>query len=105
MRAISPAKTAFAVGAVVCIYHLIWVALVALGWAKPVMDFVLRLHFIRLQYDIAPFLFSTAAMLLALTFCFGAFFGFVFALVWNWLAAAKAQVTPAQAPASPRTSA
>ena len=91
MRSISPAKAAFSVGAVVGIYHLMWVVLVAFGWAKPFMDFILRLHFIRLQYDVAPFVFSTAAILVALTFCFGAFFGCVFAVVWNWLAAEKAE--------------
>lgn len=96
MRSISPAKTSFSVGAVVGIYHLLWVALVAAGWAKPFMDFILRLHFIRLQYDIAPFVFSTAVMLVALTFCFGAFFGFLFAIVWNWLAAEKAETAPPQ---------
>ena len=64
--------------------------LVAIGWAKPVMDFVLRLHFIQMQYALAPFALSTAAMLVALTFCIGALFGILFALVWNWLASGQA---------------
>lgn len=87
MRQISPAKAGLALGAVVALWHLIWVSLVAIGWAKPLMDFVLRLHFIQLQYELAPFVLGTAAALVALTFCVGALFGIVFALVWNRLGA------------------
>ncbi len=93
MRQISSAKAGFALGAVVALWHLVWVGLVASGWAKPLLDFVLRLHFIRLQYAIAPFALGTAAALVALTFCVGALFGMVFALVWNWLGA-RPQTAP-----------
>ena len=101
MRTINPAKAGFSVGAVVGLSHLMWVTLVALAWAKPFMDFILRLHFIQLQFDIAPFVLGTAVTLVAITFCFGAFFGFVFALIWNWLAAGKAETS--HAPAAART--
>ena len=94
MRHIQPFRAGIAVGAVVGLGHFIWASLVALGWAKPAMDFVLGLHFIRLQYDLAPFAAGTAAALVALTFAIGFAFGLVFALVWNWLAAA-----PSSAPA------
>lgn len=86
MRHISPARTAIAVGVVVALWHLIWVALVGLGWAKPVMDFILQLHFINLQYSLAPYAATTAATLIVLTFAVGAAFGLAFAVVWNWLA-------------------
>lgn len=88
MRHIHPLKAGIAVGAVIGLWHLLWVTLVALGWAKPVLDFVLRLHFIQFQYQLAPFTVGTAAALVALTFGIGLLFGLVFALVWNWLAAA-----------------
>jgi hypothetical protein len=88
MRHIQPFKAGIAVGAVVGLFHLFWASLVAAGWAKPIMDFVLRLHFIQLQYDIAPFAAGTAAALVALTFTVGFVFGAVFALVWNRLAPA-----------------
>ena len=87
MRRLNPVKAALAVGIVIGLYHLVWIGLVATGLAKPFMDFVLRLHFIRLDYQMAPFEIATAAMLIALTFTIGALFGLVFALVWNWLAA------------------
>jgi hypothetical protein len=88
MRYIHPLKAGIAVGAVIGLWHLVWVTLVAIGWARPVMDFVLRLHFIQLQYQLAPFAAGTAATLVAITFAVGLLFGLVFALVWNWLTAA-----------------
>jgi hypothetical protein len=85
MRRINPGNAAIAVGTVIGLYHLIWVTIVALGWAKPVLDFILRLHFIDLDVAIAPFVVGTAAALVVITFTLGALFGFIFALVWNWL--------------------
>lgn len=85
MRQISPTKTAVAVGTVVGLWHVIWVTLVGVGWAKPVMDFILELHFIKLQYALSPYAATTAGELILLTFTVGAAFGLVFALIWNWL--------------------
>jgi hypothetical protein len=85
MKRIGPTTAALSVGLVLGSYHLCWVTLVALGVARPVMDFVLKLHFIKMSYDIAPFSVSTAASLVALTFAIGAAVGLIFALVWNWL--------------------
>lgn len=86
MRTIRPAKAALSVGSVIGLYHLAWASLVAMGLAEPFMDFVLRLHFIRFDYDIGPFDLGTAVGLVALTSSIGAVFGLVFALIWNWLA-------------------
>lgn len=84
MRHINPAKAGLAVGVVIGLWHFMWATLVAVGWAKPLMDFLLRLHFLQLRYEMAPFVLSTAALLVAITFAVGAAFGIVFALVWNW---------------------
>ena len=86
MRHINPVKAAISVGAVIGAYHFAWAALVASGVAKAVLDFILRLHFLQIDYELVPFSVSTAAALVGLTFAIGAAFGFVFALVWNWLA-------------------
>jgi hypothetical protein len=91
MRHVNPAKAAIAVGAVIGLYHLTWVTIVALGWAKPVLDFILQLHFIELNVAIAPFALGKAAALVVLTFALGALFGFIFALVWNWLGGETAE--------------
>lgn len=90
MRHISPAKAGVSVGVVMGLWHFMWVTLVAVGWAKPILDFVLRLHFIQMSYALAQFDLATAATLVALTFGIGLVFGVVFALVWNRLAAPSA---------------
>ena len=90
MRHINPNKAAIAVGSDVGLWHLVWVTLVGIGWAKPVMDFILRLHFMELQYALAPYSAMTAATLVLLTFTIGAMFGLVFAVVWNWLSVGSA---------------
>jgi hypothetical protein len=90
MRRINPTKAALSVGIVVGLWHALWVTLVATGFAKPVMNFILRLHFLQFDYGIAPFSLSIAATLVGLTFAVGAIFGLIFALVWNWLGAQAA---------------
>ena len=85
MRHLNPTKAAISVGAVFGVWHLMWVTLVAAGAAKPVMDFVFKLHFIQFDYALMPFAVSTATMLVGLTSAIGAMLGLVFALVWNWL--------------------
>jgi hypothetical protein len=91
MRHINPLKAGLSVGGVIGLYHLLWASLVAAGWAKPFMDFVLRLHMIRFEFEMAPFALGTAAALIALSFTMGFLFGFVFAVIWNWLATPAAQ--------------
>lgn len=88
MRYLHPLKAGLSVGIVLGLWHACWAALVALGWAKPFMDFVLKLHFIHLQYDLNPYAGGTAAALVALTFTVGLVVGILFASVWNWLGAA-----------------
>ena len=85
MRHINPAKAGLAVGVVIGLWHAFWVTLVAVGWAKPVMDFILQLHFINLSYELAPFALRTGLLLVSITFLLGAVFGAIFALVGNWL--------------------
>jgi hypothetical protein len=93
MRHLSPTKAGTAVGAVFGLWHLMWVGLVAGGWAKPVMDFVLRLHFIDIQYALAPFALATATMLVVITFAIGFLIGAVFSLIWNWLGGSSSKST------------
>lgn len=85
MRHITPLRTGVAVGTVIALWHLMWAALVGTGYARTVMDFILKLHFIDLQYRLEPYSVTTAAILVALTFAIGMLFGFAFAVIWNWL--------------------
>ena len=82
---ISPWRTGMAFGAVIGLAHLAWASLVAAGVAEPVLNFILRLHFIDLQIRAAPFHLGVAVTLVALTSALGALSGAVFAGLWNWL--------------------
>ena len=91
MRQLNPAKAAISVGAVFGLWHLMWVSLVATGAAGPILDLILKLHFLEFDYTLAPFVASTAITLVGLTFAIGAVLGLVFALVWNWLSGVESQ--------------
>jgi hypothetical protein len=82
---ISPLRTGFALGGMLGLYHLVWSALVALGWAQPVIDFVLQIHMIALPLQVQPFNLGLAATLVAVTAAIGFVLGLAFAAFWNWL--------------------
>jgi hypothetical protein len=58
------------------------------------MDFILRLHFIKIDYALIPFALGTTAMLVAITFAIGFIIGLLFALAWNWLGDASNERIP-----------
>ena len=84
MRYLNPGKAGISVGVVLGAWHLLWITLVATGVAKPILDLVLRLHFLQFDYVLQPFVFSTAMTLVGLTFAIGMVMGAIFAVVWNW---------------------
>ena len=63
--------------------HLVWVILVALGAAQPLVDWILTLHSIKPFYQILPFDLGTAALLVVVTTCVGFVFGFVLGTIWK----------------------
>lgn len=65
--------------------HLAWALLIASGWAQIVTDFILQLHFIKLDYIIEEFNISTALLLIAITASIGYIVGWGFARLWNGL--------------------
>jgi hypothetical protein len=85
MQRLSPTKTALAVGVFLGVWHVIWSLLVALNWAQAIYDFILWAHMIHLQLTIGPFDLAAAIMLVVVTFLVGCAFGYIFALIWNWL--------------------
>jgi hypothetical protein len=82
-------RTGLVFGALIAGWHLLWVLLVLLGWAQPLIDFVFWAHMIQPVYVIRAFDPRAAFTLILLTFFSGYAFGFVGALLWNNLHRAK----------------
>ena len=82
---INPNRAGLALGATLGAWHLLWSALVALGWAQAVADFVFWMHFIKPVYVIEPFAVGRALILIAVTSIVGYVFGAGFGMVWSWL--------------------
>ena len=83
MHAIDPNRTALVVGMLAGGWHFCWSALVALGWAQAIIDFVFWVHFIKPIYVIEPFEIARSAILIAVTAVLGAAVGYCFAALWN----------------------
>lgn len=95
MRRINALNAGLAVGSVVGLWHVMWSALVAVGWAQVVIDFVFWMHFIKPVLLVQPFNLGTAAVLVAITLTTGFALGYVLAAAWNWLAPREAAKTEA----------
>jgi hypothetical protein len=80
---IDPLPTGLAFGAVIALAHLVWAALVAVGWAQPLIDFILWLHFLNVPVQVAPFEWARAGLLAVVTFLLSFPFGAAFAVIWN----------------------
>ncbi len=70
-------KTCLIGGLCLSSLHLMWILLVLVGWAEPLMNFVFMLHMLNSPFQVQPFRWGLALGLLAITFAFGAFFGLV----------------------------
>ena len=78
-------KTGLVIAALIGGGHVVWVALVAAGWAQPVINFVFWAHMIRPIYVIQPFDAVAAVTLLVISSVWGYIFGYAGAIVWNKL--------------------
>lgn len=76
-------KTGIALAAVLAGWHAGWATLVAVGMAQPVIDFIMKVHFIDARFTIQPFDLSTAGLLVGMNAAIGFAFGSLFAFVWN----------------------
>jgi hypothetical protein len=82
---IDPAKSGLAVGALLGVCNLLWSILVALGLAQGLINLILWAHMVNIPTAVNTFDISTAAALVVITSIFGYAFGYLFAIVWNWM--------------------
>ncbi|KKR95796.1 MAG: hypothetical protein UU47_C0025G0008 [candidate division TM6 bacterium GW2011_GWE2_41_16] len=83
MHCVHSMKTGLMFGLFFALIHLVWAILIASQYAKPYMDWMLKLHFIQMPYMVLPFDLRTAAMLVGMTFVCGYIFGVLFSWLWN----------------------
>lgn len=80
---INPNKSGLVIAALIGGWHLAWAALIAAGWAQPLIDFVFWAHMIKPVYVVGPFDIVAAGTLLVITFGSGYVFGFIGGSLWN----------------------
>jgi hypothetical protein len=82
---VNPNKVGLVVGALIGGWHVVWSALVLLGWAQPILDFIFWAHMIRPVYIVKSFDPTAAITLIIVTAAIGYIFGLFGAMIWNRL--------------------
>ena len=85
METVSPNKVGLVFAALLGGWHTLWAALVALGWAQAIINFVFWMHFIKPIYVIGEFRAWIALVLIAVTATIGYIMGCILATLWNWI--------------------
>jgi hypothetical protein len=79
----NPLKTGLVFGVFIALMHAGWSALVALGLAQKLIDFIFWVHFIAPPFHVEAFDLARAAILIGVTFGVGLVAGMFAALIWN----------------------
>ena len=74
-------------GLLLAVFHACWAALLALGWAQSLMNFIFWAHFISPPWHIEAFAWGRACLLIGITFASGLIIGAVGGWLWNRFAA------------------
>lgn len=85
MKKLDAHQAGMALGTLFGLLHGFWSALVFLGLAKPLLDFIYSIHFLSNPFVVARFSLSSAVILVIFTTAVGYVFGGIFAWIWNWL--------------------
>ncbi len=78
-------KTGMVLGKFAVLMHLVWSAVVMLGWGQSYLDMVLRLHYLNDPFTVADFSWTSMIGLLVMAFIVAYVVGWVFAYLWNWV--------------------
>lgn len=76
-------KTGLTLGVFYLICHAVWGILVGIKAAQPLLDWVLSLHFLSVEYTLNAFQPLQAFLLMAVAFVSGYVMGWIFAALWN----------------------
>jgi hypothetical protein len=78
-------KVGLALGSLAGTLHAAWSLLVAVGWAKPLMDFFYGLHFMNNPMMVQEFSVGNAILLILVASLVGYAAGWLFGSFWNRL--------------------
>jgi hypothetical protein len=79
----NPNKVGIVIGALIGGWHAVWVTLVLVHWAQPILDFIFWAHMIQPVYIVKPFEVAAAVTLIVVTAALGYAFGFFGTIIWN----------------------
>ena len=88
---ISKNRAGVAVGLFVALLHAIWAIVV---WIAPAtmqktLDWIFPMHFINNVFQVMTFNLTNALILVIMAFIGGYVFGWLFAVIWDWLVLKK----------------
>ena len=83
MHHLNPVRTGLALGKLFALVHLAWAALVWLGFAQGLVNFVLWAHMVSSPTIVGPFSIQATLYLVIITGVLGYVLGYVFAKIWN----------------------
>jgi hypothetical protein len=83
MNKIHIKKFGLVLGLFVALVHLVWVLIIAAGWAQGLIDFIFRLHTLSNPFVVQALTLKHAVGLVVVTFVVAYVVGVVFAWIWN----------------------
>ncbi len=84
-RRVDPHVLGLVIASLLAVWHALWAALVWLGVAQTLLDFVFELHMIAPVYHVQPFQWRIAAGLVLFTAAVGYLAGWMIGFVWGLL--------------------
>lgn len=84
MNQVNSHKVGLVFGGMMVVFHACWALMILLGVAQPFMDWIFDLHMVTPVYQVMPFSWGSAIILLIITGVIGYVMGYVLGWLWNW---------------------